>query len=195
MNYHNITYPDMNNGSGLRVVLWCSACSHHCVGCQNPQTWDANSGIPFDEKAEEELFRELSKDYISGLTLTGGDPLHENNLDDILRIVNKIRLLLPEKNIWLYTGYTLTVEEGLYEKDDFWNDEDDTFTYLQFTPKTGSPHDYKRRIIAHSVDVIVDGRYIDSQRDVTLKWRGSSNQRVIDVKQTLQKGEIVLWAT
>lgn len=195
MNYHNITYPDMLNGDGLRVVLWLSGCSHNCYKCQNPQTHNPSSGILFDEKEEEELFRELGKDYISGLTLTGGDPLHENNLDEVLNLVNKIRLSLPEKNIWLYTGYTLTVEEGLDEKDDFWNDEDDTFTYLQFTPKTGSPHDYKRRIIAHSVDVIVDGRYIDSQRDISLKWRGSSNQRCIDVKQTLKKGEIVLWAT
>ena len=195
MNYHNITYPDMLNGDGLRVVLWLSGCSHNCYKCQNPQTHNPSSGILFDEKAEEELFSELGKEYISGLTLTGGDPLHENNLDEVLNLVNKIRLLLPEKTIWLYTGYTLTVEEGLDEKDDFWNDEDDTFTYLQFTPKTGSPHDYKRRIIAHSVDVIVDGRYIDSQRDISLKWRGSSNQRCIDVKQTLKKGEIVLWAT
>ena len=134
MNYHNITYPDMNNGEGLRVVLWLSGCSHKCKGCQNPQTWDANSGIPFDESAKEELFRELDKDYISGLTLTGGDPLFESNLDGVLDLVtevnkrhntvqyidenaqknhnmlninaNKIRLLSPQKTIWLYTGYT-----------------------------------------------------------------------------------------
>ena len=106
MNYHNITYPDMLNGDGLRVVLWLSGCSHNCYKCQNPQTHNPNSGILFDERAEEELFRELSKDYISGLTLTGGDPLHENNLDGVLKIVNKIRLLFPEKTIWLYTGYT-----------------------------------------------------------------------------------------
>lgn len=90
MNYHNITYPDMNNGSGLRVVLWLSGCSHKCKGCQNPQTWDANSGIPFDESAKEELFRELDKDYISGLTLTGGDPLFESNLDGVLDLVTEV---------------------------------------------------------------------------------------------------------
>ena len=89
MNYHNITYPDMNNGDGLRVVLWLSGCSHHCYNCQNPQTWDANSGIPFDESAKKELFRELDKDYISGLTLTGGDPLFESNLDGVLDLVTE----------------------------------------------------------------------------------------------------------
>ena len=130
MNYHNITYPDMNNGDGLRVVLWLSGCSHHCYNCQNPQTWDANSGIPFDESAKKELFRELDKDYISGLTLTGGDPLFESNLDGVLDLVtefnkrynfqkvdsanhckmgvpgdknaDEIRLLLPNKSIWIY---------------------------------------------------------------------------------------------
>ena len=95
INYHNITYPDQNNGDGLRVVLWLSGCDHHCYNCQNPQTHDPNGGIPFDEKAEEELFKELGKDYISGLTLTGGDPLHENNLDGVLKIINRIRLLMP----------------------------------------------------------------------------------------------------
>ena len=106
MNYHSITYPDQNNGDGLRVVLWLSGCSHNCYKCQNPQTHDPNSGILFDEKAEEELFSELGKDYISGLTFSGGDPLNENNLDGVLNLVNEIRLLMPEKTIWLYTGYS-----------------------------------------------------------------------------------------
>ena len=118
MNYLKIDKEDLCNGEGLRVVLWLSGCSHKCKGCQNPQTWDANSGIPFDESAKEELFRELDKDYISGLTLTGGDPLFESNLDGMLDLVadvneryntssNEIRLSKPEKSIWLYTGYTL----------------------------------------------------------------------------------------
>lgn len=164
MNYHNITYPDMNNGDGLRVVLWLSGCSHCCSGCQNPQTWDVNSGILFDKQAEKELFEALDKSYISGITLSGGDPLHENNLQDVLNLVNKIRLLLPKKTIWLYTGYTL--EECV--------------------------ENATRRQIISKCDVLVDGKYIDSQRDITLRWRGSSNQRVIDVKKSLLKGEIVL---
>lgn len=165
MNYHTITYPDQNNGDGLRVVLWLSGCSHHCYNCQNPQTWDANSGILFDESAREELFRELNKDYISGLTLTGGDPLYEANLDGVLDLVNEIRLLLPKKTIWLYSGYTF--EECLLNS--------------------------KRREILKNTDVMVDGRYIDSQRDITLKWRGSSNQRVIDVKESIKQNELVLY--
>ena len=165
MNYHNITYPDMNNGDGLRVVLWLSGCSHHCYNCQNPQTWDVNSGIPFDESAKEELFRELDKDYISGLTLSGGDPLHEANLDGVLDLVNEIRLSFPQKTIWIYSGYT-------------WNEV---------------MNSEKRKQIVSQCTVMVDGRYIDSQRDITLKWRGSSNQKVIDIQQSLQKGEIVLW--
>lgn len=175
MNYHNITYPDMNNGDGLRVVLWLSACNHHCYNCQNPQTWDVNSGIPFDESAKEELFRELDKDYISGLTLSGGDPLHEANLDGVLDLVNEICLLFPNKSIWIYSGYQWS---------EIFNDE----IYL-----TKECTGWKRRKIVNQCTVMVDGRYIDSQRDITLKWRGSSNQRVIDVQKSLQKGEIVLW--
>ena len=205
MNYHNITYPDMNNGDGLRVVLWLSGCSHHCYNCQNPQTWDANSGIPFDESAKKELFRELDKDYISGLTLTGGDPLFESNLDGVLDLVteinkrynfqkvdsantckmgvsedenpDKIRLSCPNKSIWLYSGYRFDDEECWVKPK---NDIANMFRFI-------------RQEIIKNVDVMVDGRYIDSQRDITLKWRGSDNQRVIDVQKSLQKGEIVLW--
>lgn len=179
MNYHTITYPDQNNGDGLRVVLWLSGCDHHCFNCQNPQTWDADSGIPFDELAKEELFRELNKDYISGLTLTGGDPLHENNLDGVLSLINKIRLLFGDtKTIWLYTGYQ-------------WKQ---IFNYGAYGAYTSIEHPgLKRRNIVKQCDVLIDGEYIDSMRDVSLKWRGSSNQRVIDIQESLQKGEVVLW--
>lgn len=164
MNYLKIDKCDMLNGDGIRVSLWVSGCEHNCSQCQNPQTWDVGSGIPFDKEAEEELLDAINKDYISGITFTGGDPLHENNLEDVLNLVNKIRLLLPKKTIWLYTGYTL--EECV--------------------------ENATRRQIISKCDVLVDGKYIDSQRDITLRWRGSSNQRVIDVKKSLLKGEIVL---
>lgn len=211
MNYHAITYPDQNNGSGLRVVLWLSGCSHKCKWCQNPQTWDANSGILFDESAKEELFRELDKDYISGLTLTGGDPLFESNLDDVLDLVtevnkryntlqnidsnnannnnilnaddNKIRLLSPQKSIWLYTGFTWEdIFSRIYDKDHI------VTTY---------PEKYQiyRQHIIKNCNVLVDGQYIDSQRDINLPYRGSKNQRLINIQQSLQKGEIVLWQT
>lgn len=172
MNYHNITYPDMNNGDGLRVVLWLSGCSHHCYNCQNPQTWDVNSGIPFDESAKEELFRELDKDYISGLTLSGGDPLHEANLDGVLELINKIYILFPNKTIWLYSGYT-------------WEQI--------MNPITSDELTNKRKEIVEKCDVMVDGRYIDSKRDIALKWRGSSNQRVINIRKSLEKNRIILY--
>ena len=167
----------MLNGDGLRVVLWLSGCSHNCYKCQNPQTHDPNSGILFDEKAEEELFRELSKDYISGLTLTGGDPLHENNLDGVLHLVDRFRLSFTNKNIWLYSGYD-------YQK------------VMRQLPNLATKENYnmyKRQQIIKQCTVMVDGRYIDSQRNPSKKWAGSNNQHVIDIQQSLQKGEIVLW--
>ncbi|MBR6542683.1 MAG: anaerobic ribonucleoside-triphosphate reductase activating protein, partial [Anaerotignum sp.] len=105
MRYHNITKDDMLNGEGLRVVLWVSGCPHHCKGCHNPQTWDPESGIPFDEEAEKELFELLGRDYISGITFSGGDPLFEGNREAIEHLARKVKLEYPDKNIWLYTGY------------------------------------------------------------------------------------------
>jgi anaerobic ribonucleoside-triphosphate reductase activating protein len=106
MRYHNITKDDMLNGSGLRVVLWVSGCNHGCKGCQNPITWSSNNGLIFDEAAREELFTELKKDYIEGITLSGGDPLHPINRKDIGTLVEEIHTKFPGKNIWLYTGYS-----------------------------------------------------------------------------------------
>lgn len=174
MNYHTITYPDQNNGDGLRVVLWLSGCNHGCYNCQNPQTWDVNSGIPFDEETKEELFRELEKDYISGLTLSGGDPLHEANLDGVLDLVNEIRFSFPNKTIWLYSGYT-------------WSEIFNDGVYL-----TKDCPGWKRREIVKKCDVFVDGKYIDAQRNVQAKWRGSDNQNVIDVQESLKQGKVVL---
>ena len=204
MNYHNITYPDMNNGDGLRVVLWLSGCSHHCYNCQNPQTWDANSGIPFDESAKKELFRELDKDYISGLTLTGGDPLFESNLDGVLDLVtefnkrynfqkvdsanpckmgvseventDKIRLSFPNKSIWVYSGYTF-----------------DGVMFPLMINKIPTEEEEKRIQIIKQCTVMVDGKYIDSQRNPSKKWAGSDNQRVISIPESLKHGKVVLY--
>lgn len=169
----------MLNGTGLRVCLWCSGCNHHCKNCQNPITWDPNDGAKFDTKAKNEIFNELSKYYISGITLTGGDPLNENNLESVLNLVNEIRLSYPEKTIWLYTGYTL--EQIMYPvvTDDF-NPERDKLLKM-------------RREIVKQCDVLVDGRYEEDKRDVAYHWAGSTNQRVIDVKKTLEQGSVVLW--
>lgn len=165
MNYHDIKKCDLLNGDGIRVSLWVSGCEHDCEQCQNPQTWDVNSGITFGKEAEEELFEALDKDWVSGVTFTGGDPLHENNLEDVLNLVNRIRLLLPDKTIWIYSGYTW--EQCIECK--------------------------KRFEIIKQCDVFVDDVYIDNLRDITLKWRGSSNQRVIDVQSSLSsKGKIII---
>ncbi len=162
MKYHNITKDDMLNGDGLRVVLWVSGCEHHCDECQNPVTWDINCGLLFDEEAKNELFTELERDYISGVTLSGGDPLHPQNRGDIERLIVEIRRKFPNKTIWLYTGYE-------------WDD----IKKLSFIDK---------------IDVIVDGKYRRDLRDVNLPWRGSTNQKVIDVRESLALGKIVLHA-
>lgn len=168
MNYHNITKSDMLNGTGLRVVLWVSGCSLHCKNCHNPQTWSPDSGICFDENAKQELFEELGKDYISGITFTGGHPLERCNVYEILRLTKEIREKFPEKTIWVYTGYAL---EDLI----FWNIISEE-AYIKDVME-----------VLHTIDVLVDGRYVDELRDPKLHWVGSSNQRVIDTKATLEK--------
>ena len=155
----------------LVVVLWLSGCNHHCKGCQNPQTWDKNSGINFDKNAVEELLEDLKFDYISGITLTGGDPLNENNVIEVLNFLNKITVLFPQKTVWIYTGYT-------------WEEI--------INPTIEDDASVARKEILKYCDVLVDGRYIDEQRDITLKWRGSKNQRVIDVQKSLQTNSVVL---
>lgn len=160
MRYHNITKDDMLNGDGLRVVLWVAGCSHCCRECQNPQTWDPNGGIPFDQAAREELFEQLGKTYISGVTFSGGDPLHKNNITEITRLAKEIRGKFPDKTIWLYTG--------------------------------SSWESIQKEEIVRYLDVCVDGEFIVEQKDTSLKWKGSANQRVIDVKKTLAAGKVVL---
>lgn len=179
MNYHNITHDDMLNGSGLRVVLWCSGCEHHCKNCQNPQTWDYESGISFDEKAKKELFDELKKDYISGITFSGGDPLASNNLFNIYNLMKEIKSEFPQKTIWLYTGYTW--EQIMYP-----------VVTNDFNIEKRATDQMREQIVSYC-DVVVDGEYVDELRDITLHWCGSSNQRVIDVQKSLSSGKVVLY--
>ncbi len=162
MNYHNITKDDMLNGEGVRTVLWVAGCTHGCFECHNQVTWDVNGGIPFDDAAYKELMAELDKDYVSGITLSGGDPLHPMNVGEIQSLVEDIANVYPKKTIWLYTGF-------LFE-------------------------DIKTLPFIEKIDVIVDGKYEANQRSVNLPWKGSKNQRVIDVKATLAQHEIVLKA-
>lgn len=183
MNYLQITHEDVCNGEGLRVVLWLSGCSHHCYNCQNPQTWNPDNGIPFDESAKQEIFNELSKDYISGITFSGGDPLYEYNLDEVLKLVKQIRNSYPDKTIWLYTGFE-------------WNSLMSKICQPTFPDKDFEriiEIHKKRKEIISNVDVLVDGEYIDEQKDLSLKFRGSKNQRVIDVKKSLAQNKVVLY--
>ena len=181
INYHNITHDDMNNGDGLRVVLWLSGCSHHCYNCQNPQTWNPNSGISFDESAKQEISTELSKDYISGITFSGGDPLHENNLDEVLKLIQEFRISFPEKTIWLYSGYNFDLLNSKYNE-------------YKYTPFAANADEWLTRWeIISNVDVLVDGEYIDEQKNLTLAWRGSKNQHVIDVQKSFAQNKLILY--
>lgn len=177
MNYHKIDPCSISNGIGIRTVLWVSGCSHHCFNCQNPETHDVNSGRPFDDKAQTELFDYLSKPYIDGITFSGGDPLYDNNLRCICALIVEIRKIFPNKTIWLYTGYTLSDCDFHGVNGMNCNCNEDVYWYQ----------------IIKSCDVIVDGDYKDELRDITLQFRGSSNQRLIDVKKTIKVGHIVLW--
>ncbi len=160
MRYHNITKDDMLNGDGLRAVLWVAGCCHGCKGCQNPVTWDIEGGLPFDEEARKELFAELEKPYISGVTLSGGDPLHPANREEIGELMQEMKEQFPDKTIWLYTGYDWAQVKAL--------------------PCIGF------------ADVVVDGRFVEELKDEDAFWRGSTNQRVIDVKKSLESGEVKL---
>lgn len=179
MNYLKIDREDVCNGDGLRVVLWLSGCSHHCYNCQNPQTWNPNNGIPFDEDAKQEIFEELSKDYISGITLSGGDPLYQENLSQVLSLIKEIKEKFPDKTIWLYSGYTYEQIMWPVITDDFNPERDKLIS--------------EKRKILQLCDVLVDGEYIDEQRDITLKWRGSANQRVIDVQKSIKNKKVQLY--
>lgn len=160
MRYHNITKDDMLNGDGLRVVLWTAGCSHCCKECQNPITWDPNGGLPFTQAEKEEIFAELDRDYVSGITFSGGDPLHPANITGVTALAREIKDKYPHKTIWLYTG-------ALWEE--ICGEE-----------------------IVRYLDVCVDGEFVAAKKDVLLKWKGSSNQRVIDVPATLREGRVVL---
>lgn len=160
MNYHNITHDDMKNGDGLRVVLWVAGCGHQCPGCHNPITWAADGGIPFDETALEEICSQMAQPHISGLTISGGDPLYPENRQTVFELCKNLKQRYPQKTIWLYTGYLWEEISGL----------------------TG----------ISDLDVVIDGRFIQERMDINYPWAGSGNQRVIDVKKTLEDGKNVV---
>ena len=163
MRINGIEQCSMTNGVGLRTVLWVSGCEHKCKGCQNPCTWDPNSGEDFTSEKKELLYKYLDNKYIKGITFSGGDPLHPNNRGEVGKLILDIKANYPSKDIWLYTGYTWEEVKEL------------NLDYLRY------------------IDVLVDGRFILNKRNVNLRWCGSSNQRVIDVKESLKEGKIILF--
>lgn len=163
MKYANITNVEVVNGKDVGVSVYTQGCPHHCYKCFNPETWDFDSGFIWSEKEENKVLSLLKNSYVKRLTILGGEPLIKQNKNDLHNLLKKVKEIHPNKQIWLYTGY-------IYEdiKSEFYD-------------------------IIKYVDVLVDGKYVDKLRDVTLKFRGSSNQRIIDVQKSLEKKEVILF--
>lgn len=164
------------NGPGVRVCLWVQGCQIHCPGCHNQATWDFCGGRIFNTGDVQEICSELDKDYVAGLTLSGGHPLEPQSIWECAALANFIKSKYPDKTIWLYTGYELTYEDIV--KAQRWGGRNNGRMYSK---------------LLMACDVVVDGPYIESERDLTLDFRGSRNQRLIDIKQTLQNKKITLW--
>ncbi len=171
MHYCEIKNCDIANGTGVRVSLFVSGCTNHCEECFQPETWDFCYGRPFTKETEDKIIEMLRPDYITGLTLLGGEPFEPKNQRELLPFVRRVREELPKKNIWAFSGFTLDKElwqEGSYPR-------------CEVTDE-----------LLSLIDVLVDGRFVNALKNIRLKFRGSENQRIIDMKSTLAKGEIVL---
>lgn len=164
MNYMEIKKSDIANGPGVRVSLFVSGCTHHCKGCFNPETWDFEAGKPFDSLVEIELLSLLGRGYIGGLTLLGGEPMEPQNRAVLLPFLKKVREKYPDKSIWCYSGYTF---EELMAQD--------------------------AKEILGLIDVLVDGEFVLEKKDIRLPFRGSSNQRILDMAKSLEKKTPVIY--
>ncbi len=173
MNYATIKKCDIANGEGVRVSLFVSGCTHRCKNCFNQVAWDFSYGEPFTAATEAEIFAELEKSYINGLSLLGGEPFEPQNQRALLPFVRRVREKFPRKNIWCYTGFVFDEKTGLLKE---------THKNTECTAE-----------LIRSMDILVDGPFVEELKDISLKFRGSSNQRVIDVQKTLQNGKIVLY--
>lgn len=184
MRYSSMRNLDISNGEGVGVSLFVQGCPFHCFGCFNSDTWDFNGGKEWTEKTKDKFMKLINRPYIKRISFLGGECLAEQNLDEILSLIKQIRISFPEKTIWLYTGFC-------------WNDIMCSFAGLQADCVVLDKKDIeaweKRRKIISNIDVLVDGKYIDEQKDLTLKWRGSKNQNCIDVKQSLAQSKVVLY--
>ena len=171
MNYGQIKNCDIANGEGVRVTLFVSGCTNRCKGCFQPETWDFNYGQPYTQETEDEIIKLLEPEYINGLTLLGGEPFEPENQRVLVSLVKKVKVLYPNKTVWAFTGFTL--EQLMHQAPH---------------PRTEVTQD-----LLFNIDVLVDGRYEADKKNVTLKFRGSENQRLIDLPKTFKAGNIVLW--
>ena len=171
MNYANIKTCDIADGPGVRVSLFVSGCTHHCKNCFNPETWDFAYGDPFTPAVEERLLEECAPSYIAGLTLLGGEPMEPENQRALLPFLRRFKARYPEKTVWCYSGYT----------------------YEQLTGEDSRCRCEATDGMLSLIDVLVDGEFVQALYDITLRFRGSSNQRLIDLPKTRAAGEVVLW--
>ncbi len=170
MHYSTIKDCDIANGIGVRITLFVSGCTNHCKNCFQPQTWDFDFGEPFTEETEEKLLQMLKPDYINGLTLLGGEPMEPQNQRALVPFLKRVREAYPNKNVWCFTGFTYEILKT-----------DGSHPRCEVTDEMLS-----------LIDVLVDGRYVDELKDLTLQFRGSSNQRLIDMVKTRENGEVTL---
>ena len=170
MHYGEIKNCDIANGEGVRVTLFVSGCTNHCKNCFQPQTWDFEFGQPFTAETEEQLLAMLQPDYINGLTVLGGEPFEPSNQRALLPFLRRVRETYPEKNIWCFSG----------------------FTYEELKTEGSHPRCEVTDEILDQLDVLVDGRFVEELKDISLRFRGSSNQRLIDMKKSREAGELVL---
>ncbi len=177
MKYASIRSLDISNGEGIGVSLFVQGCPFHCFGCFNSDTWDFNGGKEWTEEIKDKFLKLIDRLYIKRVSFLGGECLAEQNLDDILSLIQEIRNSFPNKTIWLYTGYSYS----------------EIFRGQSSCLSQEGLNNFKRRKIIKLCDVLVDGEYIDEQKDLTLKWKGSKNQNVIDVKQSLAQNKMVLY--
>lgn len=168
MNYADIKKVDVANGPGVRVSLFVSGCTHHCKECFNPETWDFSFGDPFGEAQIQEILKLLNRSYIRGLSLLGGEPFEPQNQQAVLELVRRVRETLPQKDVWCYSGYLF---EELAES---------------------NVGEHSRQLL-EQLDILVDGPFVLEQKDLGLRFRGSANQRIIDVPQSLKAGKVCLW--
>lgn len=171
MNYSEIKYCDIANGAGVRTTLFVSGCRHHCEGCFNPGTWAFEAGEPFTREVEDKIIESLEPAYVDGLTLLGGEPFEPENQSALIELLRRMRAEHPSKNVWAYSG----------------------FTWDQLLDGPSRAHTDTVREMLSLVDVLVDGPFMLAQKDITLRFRGSSNQRIIDVRRSLAAGEVCLW--